>query len=279
MPTTYAHYCFGQEVLGVLNDREKKIIEKNIEMYNLGVYGPDFLFFHHPLFPDRIQKIGSRHHHQNYAIILEYAAERIRRKDNPDAYMAYMYGFMCHFALDAYCHGYINHTGKERGIRHNLIESEFDRMLMQRDGYDPIHFKPTAHMKPTRIIAQKIASIYPDVDEKIVYSSTRSMKRLCNVLVAPTYVSRAVIYTGLFITGNYWKKKGMIISHKPHKECEETNNEIYRLYNKAILFAGELIACYHGIVFENKPIPKVTYHTFSTEQSVEKELDDERKFL
>ncbi|MGN0435904.1 MAG: zinc dependent phospholipase C family protein [Wujia sp.] len=276
MPTTYAHYTFGQEVLKELEDRERSIIKKNIDMYNLGIYGPDFLFFHHPLIPNKIQKLGSKHHHQNYAIILEYATERIRKKNNPEAYMAYMYGFMCHFALDAYCHGFINHTSSEKGIRHNLQESEFDRMLMIRDGHDPIHFKPTGHMKPTKIMAQKIASIYPEVDEKIVYSSTKSMKRLCNVLVAPTYFSRAVIYAGLFVTGNYWSKSGMIIKHKPVKECEETNQEIYRLYKKAIGLAKELIAVYRENVFDNRPLPKVTYHTFSTDYSVEKELDNDR---
>ena len=49
MPTTYAHYTFGQEVLKNLDGEIKKIIDKNIDLYNIGLHGPDILFYHKPL--------------------------------------------------------------------------------------------------------------------------------------------------------------------------------------------------------------------------------------
>ena len=45
-------------------------------------------------------------------------------------YLAYYYGFICHFALDATCHGYIEKRIHESGVSHGEIEVEFDRFLM-----------------------------------------------------------------------------------------------------------------------------------------------------
>ena len=45
MPTTYAHFRFGNDVLKVLPDEMKKTINKNIELYNIGLHGPDILIY------------------------------------------------------------------------------------------------------------------------------------------------------------------------------------------------------------------------------------------
>ena len=41
------------------------------------------------------------------------------------ALWAYALGVVCHFALDASCHTYINHFEKTRRISHHEIEKEF----------------------------------------------------------------------------------------------------------------------------------------------------------
>lgn len=43
MPSTYAHYRFGQEVLKELPNDIKKIIIENKELYDIGLHGPDLL--------------------------------------------------------------------------------------------------------------------------------------------------------------------------------------------------------------------------------------------
>ena len=42
-------------------------------------------------------------------------------------YLVYYYGFICHFALDATCRGYIEKRIHESGVSHGEIEVEFDR--------------------------------------------------------------------------------------------------------------------------------------------------------
>ena len=49
MPSTYAHYRFGQEVLKELPNDIKKIIIENKELYDIGLPGPDLLFYYLPL--------------------------------------------------------------------------------------------------------------------------------------------------------------------------------------------------------------------------------------
>lgn len=279
MPTTYAHYRFGCDVRKKLGEYEANIIENNIDIFNIGVYGPDILFYYRPFIKNKIIKLASKHHHQNFRIILEHATECIKRQEDKDKYLAYMYGFICHFALDSYCHGYINNKKRESGLAHNLMESEFDRMLLEMDGYNPIKYKPTSHIKPDKEIAKTIADIYIDVDEKTAYKSIKSMKSFCNFMVAPTFVSRAIIYTGLFVSGNLSKKRGMLITHKPDARCEETNKEIFRLYEKALELAVKMIERFKKNVFDDEKFTKITDHTFSTSVSVEAELDEDMKTL
>ena len=263
MPTTYAHYAFGKEVTAALGEKERCIINNNIDMFNLGIYGPDFLFFYKPVTRNRYVKLCSRHHHQPSSVLLRYASDRIKAMNKKDAYMAYMYGFMCHFALDSYCHGYINKTSSDKGIRHNLQETEFDRMLMERDGFDPVTYRPTEHIRITKEYAGQIADIYPDVDERIVYKSFKTMKRLCSFLVAPSHITRFFIYAALIISGRYEKKKGAIIRRQPVACCEETNKEIYRLYNKAVKPAVILICGYEDYIAGRCAMNPMCNYTFS----------------
>ena len=46
---------------------------------------------------------------------------------------AYLCGFLCHFALDCACHGYINDLAARGEVSHEEIESEFDRILLEED--------------------------------------------------------------------------------------------------------------------------------------------------
>ena len=41
MPTTYAHYKFGKEVLGALPRPLQNAVENNRELFDIGVHGPE----------------------------------------------------------------------------------------------------------------------------------------------------------------------------------------------------------------------------------------------
>ena len=54
MPSTYAHYRMGQEVAKQLSGSVREIIMDNKELYDIGLHGPDILFYYHPLKEDPV---------------------------------------------------------------------------------------------------------------------------------------------------------------------------------------------------------------------------------
>lgn len=54
MPSTYAHYRLGQEVLDNLTGGIKSTILNHKELYDIGLHGPDILFYYKPLFHVRL---------------------------------------------------------------------------------------------------------------------------------------------------------------------------------------------------------------------------------
>ena len=49
MPGTYAHYAFGKKVLEQVDDEVSKIISKNIDLFFIGLHGPDIFFYYKPI--------------------------------------------------------------------------------------------------------------------------------------------------------------------------------------------------------------------------------------
>ena len=48
MPAAYSHYRLGKKVISQLNYPLKKIILDNRDLFDLGLHGPDILFYNRP---------------------------------------------------------------------------------------------------------------------------------------------------------------------------------------------------------------------------------------
>ena len=149
MPSTYAHYRLGLEVKNNLGATERKVVEEYLELFMIGLHGPDILFYFNPLFNNQVNQIGYSMHGRPGKEFFKNAAEVIKQHPGNNAYLSYVYDFICHFTLDETCHGYIDEKIAASGISHTEIEVEFDRMLMVKDGYDPIRHKLTGHIVPS----------------------------------------------------------------------------------------------------------------------------------
>ena len=170
MPSTYAHYRFGQEVLKELPNDIKKIIIENKELYDIGLHGPDLLFYYLPLKTNEINSIGYNMHEKTGKEVFDTFRKMMTSKKQINHYLAYYYGFICHFALDATCHGYIEKRIHESGVSHGEIEVEFDRFLMIEDGLDPIRHKLTNHIIPSIDYARIIAPFFNVTAQQVVKS-------------------------------------------------------------------------------------------------------------
>ena len=121
MPSTYAHYRMGQEVRSCLGETEKKIVETYPELFSIGLHGPDILFYYHPILKNEVKRIGHEMHERSGKEFFEAAAKVVHSEKEKDAYLAYLYGFICHFALDVTCHGYIGEKEAASGLSHSEI--------------------------------------------------------------------------------------------------------------------------------------------------------------
>lgn len=145
MPAFYAHYKFGQMVKEQLPAKYQRLLEDYQDLYEIGLHGPDILFFYHPIIRHPITQIGVVIHHETGRVFFEHALTQMHRSaaegdKMQKALWAYALGVVCHFALDASCHTYINHFEKTRRISHHEIEKEFEKYLMKKDGLDPFNW-------------------------------------------------------------------------------------------------------------------------------------------
>ena len=129
MPTTYAHYRFGKEVTEALPRGLQNTIEYHRDLYDIGLHGPDILFYYKALKSHPVNQQGHTVHENFADTFFEHAVSVIEKAEDPTAARVYIYGVICHFALDSECHPYIEKMIRESGISHCELEMEFDRYL------------------------------------------------------------------------------------------------------------------------------------------------------
>lgn len=96
MPSTYAHYRMGQEVIKQVSVPAHDIIMKHKQLYDIGLHGPDILFYYHPLVTNPVNAIGYGLHERSGKYFFGKAAEIIETASDKEAALAYIYGFICH---------------------------------------------------------------------------------------------------------------------------------------------------------------------------------------
>lgn len=91
MPTTYAHYRFGTEVLEKLPQSLQETIQRDRELYDIGLHGPDILFFYKPLEKNTVNRQGGLLHQKPAAEFFEHACEIIEKAEDSNAATTYIY--------------------------------------------------------------------------------------------------------------------------------------------------------------------------------------------
>ena len=70
----------------------------------------------------------------------------LEQAEDKAAGRAYLYGVICHFALDSACHPYVEKMIHASGLSHSEIEMEFDRFLLTEDHRDPLSYPLAGHI-------------------------------------------------------------------------------------------------------------------------------------
>ncbi len=217
MPAAYAHHRFGDACIAAMPKKYRSICKKYRSLFDLGVHGPDLLFYHKPLQSTAVNRYGSELHHRTgeeffevcRSVYREMPVEGERQRklsaSEKNALLAYMLGFLAHFTLDSFCHAYINRMAKESPYSHNLIESQYDAFLMRRDGRDPLRVDRSRTIIPSKKNAGIIALLFP-FGEKEIYSAMKGQKTTLHLFYSPKSIKKNVLrklIRSLNLKGNF----------------------------------------------------------------------------
>lgn len=128
MPDFYAHQVFGKLVYQALPENIQTLLEPQKTAWRCGLYGPDPLFFYHPLKANPVSREGHILHRLPPGIVLERFHDMVK---HPYA-LGYSAGFLCHYILDTVCHPIVNKAASGYHLKHTMIEGAFDRALVPK---------------------------------------------------------------------------------------------------------------------------------------------------
>lgn len=238
MPSTYAHYYFGQRVLHTLDTPTKKLIKQYRHLFDLGLHGPDFFFYYHPLFKNDLSRKGHELHSLPGAVFFNHAFQ-LEKRNQPD-HLAYLYGVMCHFTLDAFTHPYIEDYCRKHHISHGDLEGEFERYLLNKNHFNPASYALASLIQPSKEIAYCMADFYEGVNAKQIYQCLTMMHFLHQVTHCPHPLKHYLLDSGMKLVGAS-SLKGHIIVNTPLEGCVEANLKLDELFEDAIGYANKLI--------------------------------------
>ena len=140
MPNIITHVIFAQEVYKQEKNAEiASIIERNSHLYAIGANGPDFLFFSHAkpweaYKSHELNRLGSKLHAGYVNAFYTEAVRSIRRQTITEVrkdMMAYLFGHLCHWALDMVTHPYVFYCTGKNSNYHHRFESMIDAIVLK----------------------------------------------------------------------------------------------------------------------------------------------------
>lgn len=238
MPSTYAHLRFGNEVVEKLDASARSICMKYRDLYNIGLHGPDILFYYDILDRGPVSGYGMRIHSTPARDFFTPAKEVVGRYG--EMARAYMYGFICHFALDGEAHPYIEDYVLNRGVEHTGIEGDFDRFLLDRDGKNPERTYLAGHIRSDRRGCEVISAFFEGITPEQIEESLARMRKYNKVLLAPGRVKRHLVLRYMRKKNCYDDMHGLIIQNRPDDRCVDSCNELMRIYDSSMDLAVDL---------------------------------------
>ena len=166
--------------------------------------------------------------------------------------MAYLYGFICHYALDRVCHKYINEYADYDMGMHFKIEAEFDRLLMSRDGYNPLTHKVTDHIHPTLELAETAKIFFPGATTVEMFEALTMQKYFLNIFASKGRLMRKVYRTATKAVGMK-NHAELYMAPDPAPDCFASNEVLLDLFDQCVPEAVEFITDFLDNITGTKP--------------------------
>lgn len=172
MPAFYAHYRFGKQILPQLPADVRQSITRFRRLYDMGLQGPDFFFYHNPFFHTASHDLGSKFHKQSGQEFFT----RVCAQADSEAARVYLYGLLGHYCLDSICHPFVDKMVDSGEAGHESLEAEFERYLLTMDNMLPVYkLDLTKRIKLTRGECVTVAGFYPPATPGAVFQAVGFM--------------------------------------------------------------------------------------------------------
>lgn len=243
MPAAYAHLRFGWEV--TLPGKYGTLPKNFPQLYQVGLQGPDLLFYHNPLFSTATVKQGNRLHNDSGQAFFERALACYRKAPS-DGALAYLWGLLGHYCLDSRCHPLINEATAQGHSGHIELETEFDRYLQQLDGKIlPQDRHVSQYFRLTRGEQLTVSRFYTDVSPASIGWCSGNMARVYRVITSRRRRTAKMLLSLGGETG-----KGFLPTVGPNQSCAHLDGPLMERYETALadypLLAQQLLEALEG---------------------------------
>ena len=250
MPTSYAHYKFGQKVVERLPEKYQYFAYEYPEYFYPALHGPDLSFY--LLTKPAMPELGDKLHQMSGKEYFTMVGTQILQEMEggvPDTTVKALSAPSEDAAITnliTTLHKNVRHgmqpqsllTGrygnKDQGVvSHFTIEAEFDRMLLCMDGYDPLTHRVTDHVHPTLEMAENIKQFFPGATTLDMYGTLRMQKLILSFFTLPTRFPRKVFFAVTEKAG-FQKYQDLFMSENPDPRCFETNDVLLDILNSTV---------------------------------------------
>ncbi len=307
MPSFLTHCLFAEDVLGLIEDeRAKEKIKDRMALYYLGAQGPD-IFFYYKAKPwvkyDGVEKLGHLMHDDKTADFfinsLDYI-KKIGKSGYTDKYcaysdlLAYIAGYLCHFALDQSAHPLIHYRAgidtqknKETHRYHNyhkLLESAIDAYMLEfKKNVQAYKYKSYRLIEDSKHFTECIGNFYAEVIKKVygikisgnqAATAVTDMIEILKIFYDPLGIRRVFFRCFEFLMN----KKGEIttamhprklnskidylnLNHEinlhPCSKYIKSSKSFIDLYGEALLLAAKFINAATGYIRDKETLPNL----------------------
>jgi hypothetical protein len=259
MPSTYAHYRFGTQLLPTLPADARRTIQRFRRLYDVGLHGPDIFFYHSPIIKTATSFLGIKYHEQTGQEFFQRVSRTVRLAKS-EAAQAYLYGVLTHYCLDSVCRPLIREKAAE-GVTTLEIETEFDRFLLELDGKIPPHTQDMSpHLKLTPGEHETVAKFYPPATDRFVKDCLQKMAIFVKLLAAPEGARRTAITKGVALAGG--KLANAVMKTGPDPKCCQFNEELLARYQQAVEKFPVLLEQLQALMTYNAPLDAEFADTF-----------------
>lgn len=252
MPSIYSHYRFGAQILPNLPADIRAVVSRHRRFYDAGLQGPDFFFFYKPFRSTEIAKLGHDFHIQTGREFFGRCCAGLD-PNCPEETMAYLYGLLGHYCLDAHCHPLVHMLTDNTELGHNALESEFDRYLLALDGVK----KPHIHGRSSMIRLQRedfpyLEPFYAPATAEDIRVGVQGFRLFTWLLTCNSPVYRALAKGVLRTLGP--DREGLILPPAPDESCRRYNGVLLACFDAAAEHYPAMLEQLRDHIFQGEPL-------------------------